>query len=100
MLGYPFAFNLPQGWATYIKAISATNFSDVMNIRSKCLFIYMLLMILNIQVTSTDYGLMGSSGISAGAFLVSPYSTDGAPDIQLTVFPTVYYVPHNFIFSL
>ena len=57
-------------------------------------------MILNIKVTSTDYGLMGSSGISAGAFLVSPYSTDGAPDIQLTVFPTVYYVPHNFIFSL
>jgi hypothetical protein len=33
---------------------------------------------------------MGSSGLSAGAFLVSPYSTDGAPDIQLTVFPTVF----------
>ncbi len=40
-------------------------------------------------VPSLEFGVLGSPGISAGAFLVSPYSTNGVPDIQLTVFPTV-----------
>lgn len=36
-----------------------------------------------------QYGVLGTSGISAGAFLCSPFSINGVPDIQLTVFPTV-----------
>ena len=36
-----------------------------------------------------NFGLLGSSGISAGAFLKSPWVLDDAPDIQLTLFPTV-----------
>ena len=41
------------------------------------------------NIASADFGVLSSPGISAGGFLVSPYSTDGIPDIQLTVFPTV-----------
>ena len=37
----------------------------------------------------SGYGLFGSVGLSAGAFLVSPYSETGTPDIQLTVFPQI-----------
>ena len=33
--------------------------------------------------------ILGTVGLSAGAFLVSPYSLDGVPDIQLTAYPKV-----------
>jgi choline dehydrogenase-like flavoprotein len=36
-----------------------------------------------------EFGVLSSPGISAGAFLSSPYAQEGVPDIQLTVFPTV-----------
>jgi hypothetical protein len=39
--------------------------------------------------TSDPFGVLGSPGFSAGAFLVSPFSPDGVPDIQLTVYPQV-----------
>lgn len=38
---------------------------------------------------STDFGIIGTPGISAGAFLTSPYSSNKQPDIQLTIFPKV-----------
>lgn len=37
------------------------------------------------QENASSYGLMGSAGISTGAFLIPPGST--APEIQLTLFP-------------
>lgn len=37
-----------------------------------------------------DFGLLGRNGISAGAFLVSPYADDPeVADIQMSVFPSV-----------
>ena len=37
-----------------------------------------------------DYGVLGSTGLSVGAFLKSPFArSDAGPDIQLTVFPAV-----------
>lgn len=37
------------------------------------------------QTDASSYGLMGSAGLSAGAFLIPPGST--TPEIQLTMFP-------------
>ena len=36
-----------------------------------------------------SYGALGSAGFAAGAFLASPYSYYGEPDIQLTLYPSV-----------
>lgn len=37
-----------------------------------------------------DYGMLGRNGISAGAFLASPYAANATmPDIQITVYPSV-----------
>jgi hypothetical protein len=37
-----------------------------------------------------DFGMLGRNGISAGAFLASPYAVNASvPDIQLTLYPTV-----------
>jgi hypothetical protein len=37
-----------------------------------------------------DFGMLGRNGISAGAFLASPYAVNSSvPDIQLTLYPTV-----------
>lgn len=38
-------------------------------------------------VESENLGVLGTATFSAGAFLVSPWSFDDNPDIQLTVFP-------------
>ena len=38
---------------------------------------------------TAEYGIVGTPGISAGAFLMSPHCSSGQPDIQLTVFPKV-----------
>jgi len=38
-------------------------------------------------------GVYGTAGLSAGAFLCSPFSEAGVPDIQLTVFPRIFE-PH------
>jgi len=40
------------------------------------------------RIENDEFGVLGSPGLAAGAFIVSPYSKDGRPDIQLTVFPT------------
>ena len=37
------------------------------------------------DITASSYGLFGSAGLSAGAFLTPPGST--VPEIQLTLFP-------------
>lgn len=37
-----------------------------------------------------DFGVLGSAGLSVGAFLKSPFAgSEGGPDIQLSVFPAV-----------
>jgi choline dehydrogenase len=36
-----------------------------------------------------SYGILGSPGLSSGAFLKSVYATDDIPDIQLTVYPMI-----------
>ncbi len=41
------------------------------------------------SVKSKNFGVMGTASFSAGAFLASPWSKNGIPDIQLTVFPKV-----------
>ena len=35
-----------------------------------------------------SYGALGSPGFSAGAFLASPFSYSGEPDVQLTLYPS------------
>jgi hypothetical protein len=41
---------------------------------------------------TVELQILGTVGLSAGAFLVSPYSLDGVPDIQLTAYPKVRVV--------
>ena len=44
-----------------------------------------------------DFGLLGRNGISAGAFLVSPYADNPeVADIQLSVFPSVRLLSVHF----
>ena len=62
---YPFQYDAVYGFADYINMVTENN------------------------LTGKSFGLLGSAGLSAGAFLVTPWSVDGIPDIQLTVFPTV-----------
>jgi len=38
---------------------------------------------------SGNLGVFGTAGFSSGAFLASPWSDDGTPDIQLTTFPRI-----------
>lgn len=64
------AFELGMNWGQYI--------NSVLKARLGASF-----------MPSTEFGVVGSPGVSAGAFLVSPYSTNGEPDVQLTVFPKV-----------
>jgi hypothetical protein len=41
-------------------------------------------------VSAKDFGILGRNGISAGAFLVSPFARNrSVADIQLTLFPSV-----------
>ena len=70
---YPTAYSMAEQWAQYILAINDTPKESENGAWGNF---------------SADYGLLGSAGISAGAFLRSPY-TLRAPDIQLTLFPTV-----------
>uniref|UniRef100_A0A7S3M8Z2 Glucose-methanol-choline oxidoreductase N-terminal domain-containing protein n=1 Tax=Spumella elongata TaxID=89044 RepID=A0A7S3M8Z2_9STRA len=42
------------------------------------------------SANTESFGLLGDNGISAGAFLASPYAADPkVPDIQITLFPAV-----------
>ncbi len=43
----------------------------------------------NDEMAATEFGVVGAPGVAAGAFLTSPYSETGEPDIQLTSFPKV-----------
>ncbi len=61
---YPSAYTLSNQWSEYIDSIASKN-------------------------SNNYFGMLGSTGVSAGGFLTSPYATDNQPDIQLTVFPTV-----------
>ena len=61
---YPSAYTLSNQWSEYIDSISSKN-------------------------SGNNFGMLGSTGVSAGGFLISPYATDNQPDIQLTVYPTV-----------
>ena len=69
---YPTAYTMAEQWVKYIKAINDCP-RELESSYENC---------------SVDYGLWGSAGIYAGAFLKSPYTLE-APDIQLTVFPSV-----------
>ena len=59
-----------MNWGQYVEAVqSARNGNDAME--------------------ATEFGIVGAPGVAAGAFLTSPYSETGEPDIQLTSFPKV-----------
>lgn len=68
-IGFPNAYSLMNHWQDYI--------DTVMKSRS------------GIAVDLADYGILGSTGLAAGAFLLSPWAEENVPDIQLTVFPSV-----------
>ena len=70
---YPSAYNMAEQWAHYIMAVNSDTNDSRCDKWENC---------------SVNYGILGSAGISTGAFLRSPYTLD-APDIQLTLFPTV-----------
>jgi len=70
---YPSAYSTINGWGSYIDAINKS--------------------LSGISVSKEDIGILGSPGISAGAFLISPFAQNNIPDIQLTVFPT-FGEPH------
>jgi choline dehydrogenase len=65
---YPIAYNVISKYGQYVDAVERGLAGE--------------------HVSADDLGVFGSSGLAGGAFLVSPYSTDGIPDIQLTVFPS------------
>ena len=48
------------------------------------------------QNENIDFGILGTSGISAGGFLKSPYvqETDSRPDLQISVYS---YVPEPYL---
>lgn len=48
-----------------------------------------------ISSVSKKLGILGTASFAAGAFLASPWSVDGNPDIQLTVFPRTQE-PHSY----
>lgn len=68
-LGYPNAYSVMSHWGTYVNLVERASRGE--------------------DIPPYEFGVLSSPGISAGAFLVSPYSENGIPDIQLTVFPTV-----------
>uniref|UniRef100_A0A7S3H9F6 Glucose-methanol-choline oxidoreductase N-terminal domain-containing protein n=1 Tax=Spumella elongata TaxID=89044 RepID=A0A7S3H9F6_9STRA len=107
------AYAFPQQWSTYTKAVhramqrdnsvlSTTN-SGRNNKRKRSAEATSTSEISETSVsgasTSTSstpsantesFGLLGDNGISAGAFLASPYAADPkVPDIQITLFPAV-----------
>lgn len=71
---YENAYTLASQWGTYVDTVEKSKRGEV--------------------VSPLNYGVLGSAGLAAGAFLKSPYAVNGIPDIQLTVFPTVAGEPH------
>lgn len=63
----PSIYSIGKLWSNYIKAVKDKD--------------------------SDNYGILESPGISSGAFLRSAFVTDDSPDIQLTVYPTLFE-PH------
>ena len=64
----PSIYSIGKIWTNYIKAVEDKD-------------------------SHAPYGILGSPGLSSGAFLRSIYATDDSPDIQLTVYPTLFE-PH------
>jgi choline dehydrogenase-like flavoprotein len=64
------AFELGMNWGQYINSVLKARLGSSF-------------------MPSTEFGVVGSPGVAAGAFLLSPYSKNGEPDLQLTVFPKV-----------
>lgn len=63
----PSIYSIGKLWSNYIKAVKDKD--------------------------SDKYGILESPGISSGSFLRSAFVTDDSPDIQLTVYPTLFE-PH------
>lgn len=66
---FPSGYSLVSHWEQYISAVERARAGE--------------------DVKGSEFGVLASVGLSAGAFLVSPFSKDGVPDIQLTFFPTI-----------
>ena len=66
---YPSAYDLVNELSHYIDAVAAARGGA--------------------PVPAARFGVWSSTGVSAGAFLVSPFSDDGTPDVQLTVYPAL-----------
>lgn len=76
-IAFPNAYSLVFDWQNYVdKVIQSRNGKNIPN---------------------SDFGILASPGLSAGAFLVSPYSKNDVPDIQLTMFPSI---PRSFLENL
>jgi hypothetical protein len=69
MKGIPSAYDVVKHWRDYTLATQEA--------------------LTNFDIPYSSYGVMGTPGFASGAFLMSPYSTTGEADIQLTVFPSV-----------
>ena len=82
LLGSPSAYSFPTYWEQYLNAVLRARAGG------------------HRAVPLSEYGVFGSTGIGAGAFLCSPYAevvqenneSVTVPDIQLTLFPAVSVV--------
>jgi len=74
LLDGPSTYDVANEFESYLDAVEEftwiTNKSEILNISNKL-------------------GVFGTAGFSAGAFLTSPWSQNGDPDIQLTTFPHI-----------
>lgn len=83
MSDYPSAYDIAAHWNKYVSAVEKYR--------------------AEIPVDPSEFGVLGSVGLSAGAFLVSPHAKNkSVPDVQLTVFPSVsfhYLFPYVYVLS-
>lgn len=83
MKGYPTSYTLAEQWMNYFSAVETLKSFEEMGLR---------LEIEQEDALFEKIGVLGSPGFAVGAFLTTPYTNDSAPDIQITVYPTVRFV--------
>jgi hypothetical protein len=69
------AYGVANNLATYLSAFQSGNIGSADNSID--------------NRTIADLGILGTAGFAVGGFLRSPFATDEASDIQITVYPTV-----------
>jgi hypothetical protein len=69
------AYGVANNLATYLSAFQSGNIGSADNSIDNS--------------TIADLGILGTAGFAVGGFLRSPFATDEASDIQITVYPTV-----------